>query len=253
MGVRISIYAVDVPKFEAFVQQLLVSVLWYYADYGPATNQSLHFYGELNYSANHEYGVSAWKDQKRRKLRDRSEIPEPLLAQTLRDYLTREESITLLSVLGCLSQCVTVDWCKEITRGYRRWWIGSFLDYLDRVDWVNRQDYLAIAELVQKVLRPYDCGKALPKKQYELGDFTFPIKPASEPDYYMGVWTASEAQFAMLLIRELLEEHEPRFTAPPDTSDDGTDWNEWVHKMLNQLYSIANLTYDNLAVVSFIT
>jgi hypothetical protein len=93
----------------------------------------------------------------------------------------------------------------------RRWWIGSFLDCAQTTTKATPQEYATIETLFQKILRGYNCGKALSQQYYEVTDFDFPVIPTDDTDLWMGVWTDSETACVIQFIRSLMQVHNLTF------------------------------------------
>lgn len=302
MGVYISLYAVDLARLEPFLDRSLASMLWYHAKHGvgkPDEDDHEPYYGVVSSDYSTEYisfprrgGVKKNRLRSSQPLTDLTEgesFTDPFLAIKVKDYLG-EDSYYIANFLGALEDCPEAKAVRCISKGYRRWWIGSFLDCVDKNKYASPQEYSQLVAMFQKVLRVYNCGKPLPESSYELANLTFPVIPEEDIDLWMGVWTEGEVSFILQFIHSLLEQHGPFFRAPagtmpvpdskkpsmawddpllaqmvlqehnPDNAAAGlasgmtdAEWNEWVHRMLDQLLRIEGLGYERPNVVSFLS
>ena len=265
MGVRISLYVVDLPQFEAYLEEPLGDILWYYAENGQNTQKPLTFFQEVERSRvsnlywavpDKRVKIRRWPDKKWTSLAKGAEYPDSFLLEKAHDYLIKEESFALRNLFDCLSYCPALNWVRSMSKGYRRAWIGSLLDYADNDPRISSDKYAAIVTLFQKVLRHYNCGKPLPERRFTLSDFRFPVIPTGDESLWMGVWTDSELAAMLRFLRKLTSEPEPFFRAPPESTgiepDTDDEWNEWVWKMISQLRRAETLEFEKPYLVSFI-
>ncbi len=293
MGVRISLYAIDLPQFRIFLDRSLASTLWFYAENGspdwplPFTDLEPSF---ARYVSSPMIGVRMHKEGQHWVDLTRPEtFADPFLSTKLQDYLNNSDSFALKFVLRALALCASVNWVQPISEAYRRWWIGSFLDYVEQDTGLSPDGYARLAAIFQKILRIYNCGKALPELEYKLSDFDFPVIPIEDDDLWMGVWTETEVRFVLDFLHSLLKRNAPHFTAPPETIvvadskrgalrfDDelllemiaqehnpysgaaglasgliDQEWNEWVQQMIEELLRVDDFGFEEPNLVSFI-
>jgi hypothetical protein len=258
MGVRISLHAVDVPKFEEYLDQPLAAILLDYSEHGSNEwPQRFTFPGMIRYESYFKSGIRRLEGQEAPVTLLESDVfEETRLSINAKTYLQNETSFELNFFLRALCQLSSVDWVEEISNGSRRWWIGSFLDYLDKNDDVPSEDYVKIEKMFQKVLRPFNCGKELTEVAYQLSEFEFPVIPNNDVDLWMGVWDKSELNFMVDLIQTIFSGNEPRFKSPPldigIAPETDEDWNKLVLTALNQLLTIRDLQYEEPNVISFV-
>jgi hypothetical protein len=259
MGVRINMYAVDVPPFEAFIDQSVGAALWHYVSNGSDRERVISWDdadSQQRYRAAPGSLTTIEKRGKRVTLTRERVAEEPFFQQRVRDYLGRESSYALLCLLRALSHCPPADFVREITTGHRRWWIGELLDYADQAPSISREDFARFVVLCQKVLRGCDCGKPLPERPFTVTDFRFPVIPKDDTDMWMGVWSDGETEFALDILRRIAEQ-QPRFKAPPGpvgiAPEAEEDWDKWVHEMIRQVLVIGGLKFRRLNVVTFIS
>ncbi len=256
---------VDLPQFEAYLEEPLGDILWYYAENGEDTQNPLTFFQETKQSRvsnlfwsmpGKGVNMRRWPDKKWQSLTKGAEYPDSFLLQKAHAYLIKTESYALHNLLDCLSCCPALTWVQSISTGYRRAWIGSLLDYADCDPRISADEYLTIVTLFQKVLRHYNCGKPLPERQFTLSDFRFPVIPADDTGFWMGVWTDSELTLMLRFLNKLTSEPKPFFRAPPESTgiepDTDDEWNEWVWKMISQLRRAETLEFEKPYLVSFI-
>lgn len=264
MGVRIDVYAVDTAEMNILASTKLHHLLWYYADQPCVSNDLpiLRLYEDEHpriYHASPEYGVySMDRSQKKKTVLSKEDSADLLfLSSTLADFYSHQSSFAFRNLLECLSACPTIEWVYQVSQGHRRWWIGSFLDSAVSVLGTNSQEYALLAMLFQKMLREYDCGKALPKQQYDLSDFTFPIMPEDDTDNRMGIWVREETHSFLQILDAITTPTMPMFKAPsgkvgiaPDTDD---AWNQWVQEIIGEFLYVKTLPFKDLNLLSFIS
>ncbi len=259
MGVRISLYAVDVPPFEQFIDRSLGEVLTDYAARGLDSDRRLWWWDD---SRDRRFLAVPGKpllyaDSSANYVDYDTNEPDAFLSHSIEDFLRKQSGHELKSLLRALCGFPPHDFVREIMCDQRRWWIGSLLDYAERAPDSVPGEYSRLAQVWQEVLRPYGCGKSLPSQKTASRDFTFPVIPAEREDPWMSSWTADEASFVVSCFRRIQSQN-PRFKAPlgelgivPETAD---DWHVWVSEMLESVLRINEcLTYEQLAVVSFIS
>jgi hypothetical protein len=258
MGVRISIYAVDVPSFEAFIDQPIGDALWRYAENGSDRERIIYWTDmqrERSYRAAPGEPLKYEQHSAWIPLTKASISEHPFLKEKIRDYLARDHSFSLMWLLRGLSRFPPTDFVREITTGYRRWWIGSLLDYAERAPDISGDDFARFVSLCQKILRGRDCGRALPEREIGLADFSFPVIPCDDTDLWIGVWSEDESRFALDFLRRI-EHHRPRFKRPPGpigiAPESEDEWDKWVHEMIRQVLVIAELKFDRPNVLTFI-
>jgi hypothetical protein len=254
MGIRIEMYAVDLPPFNRLLENRLGEVLRLYADHG-TSEYSLRYFGdgtESDYCAQPKKGVF-WLTRKAQRVAD-GELPAEL-NRRLGDVLEGGTTYFLAGVLQALSSVPAIEWIEEITSDHRRWWIGSLFDYLECSSRFPKQDVLRLTALFQIVLRGRDCGKPMLRHEVNVADFAFPVHPQDDPDFSMGVWTGDEAAFVVDLFRRVKDQN-PQFRQPPGpigfapTTDVG--WNEWVNEMMEQILAIGRLAFEEMRIITFI-
>lgn len=294
MGVYISLYAIDLPQFRDFLDQSLASALWLYAENG---SQAWPLYftalepSLTRYISSPKIGVQMHKVGQSLVNLTRSETcADPFLSTKLQDFLNNSDSFALNFVLRALALCASINWVQQISSEGRRWWIGSFLDYVEQDATLSPASYAQLVALFQKVLRGYNCGKTLPKLEYELANFNFPVIPVEDADLWMGVWTETEVRFVLDFLHSVLTRNNPYFKAPTETIeiaysnregiklDDelliqmmmqehnagygaaglasgltDREWNEWVQQIIRELLRVDDFGFEAPNLVSFIS
>jgi len=184
---------------------------------------------------------------------------DPNLSVSCKEHLaTRGYTIELNLLLRVLADCSTVPWVRTLSSGYRRWWIGSLLDWVQRTNLLSAGDYAEYEILFLKVLRGWDCGARLSGVQVQLSDLDFHIIPKFENGSgRLGVWTREEVGVFVQCTRCILSLN-PQFGVTPiwestsTSAADEAEWNDWVHQMLYQLLVIEGLGYSTPNMVSTI-
>lgn len=268
MGVRIDMYAVDIPFFESFLDRSVADALWlYYDDIGSNEQRVLRFYigDESDYMAMYYVkpgeGVFLWCNKEKKPI-ERSTSEHAFLTMKLRDYFTGENGIYLIkyspslnNLLDCFSLCPSIKFIVPITTGYKYWWVEDFLEYAESAYCIQAKDHAEAVTLFRKILRVYGhpWGSRKAQDAYKLNDFSFPIMPVDDIDLWMGVWTDSDVAFVINLI-ELLMEQDPNFEHPSGLLTDSRDPDSWilVHNRLQEILQIKKLNFKELRVVSFI-
>jgi hypothetical protein len=259
MGVRLELFALDLPRFTAFIRQPVWEWLWYYADNGTAqggdvlmpANDDAH----IVYVATPRLGVMRAVGNKSVALDRRNRPGDPLLSDTLHDYLASNSPWRLQDLLTAVGRCPPNDCVRLVTSGHRRWWIGSLLDYAEKTLGPAAPDYLFLASLFRKLLGWYDCGKVLPAPAVVESEPRFPLRLQEDPDIHTGVWRDEETFLVMDILRSMMSEH-TRFSKPPlpvgVAPEKEEDWNDWVHQMIAHILSIDAFPPAMRSVVSFI-
>jgi hypothetical protein len=256
MGVRITLFAVDVPQFITFIQRSVWEWLWQYVDSGPPNGPVARIWVNKEKStriiqATPQVGVVGPDGKRLHRLNTPA---DPLLSCSLHDYLTRNSPWKLYDLLDAMVECPNES-VRLIARSQRRWWIGSVLDYAEKTLGSTAPDYRHLASLFQRVLRGYDCGKILPKSRDTVPDFRFPLFLQDDPDLRMGVWTEEETLFVLETIRSITYE-KTRFAILPGTAgfppDTDEAWNQWVQEIVGQILAIDAFPLTMRTVISVI-
>src|SRR5689334_22311704 len=143
MGIRISLFAVDVPAFAEFIKRPLGDLFWYFSDHASGNSDDLGDALYLwewppskgRYFARPGRDVIVVRGEKPRTTgpisRSMSEWPAFLKLPT-NEFLSNEDSGHLLRLLRALTQCPAASFVRSITDGYKRWWVGSMLENAER-------------------------------------------------------------------------------------------------------------------------
>jgi hypothetical protein len=258
MGVRITLFAVDLSQFSSVIHQSLWDWLWYYVDHGTpdkdAFRTGINDEEKTTFLARPQVGVVARVGAKEARLSRLNKPNEPLLTKSLQDHLG-DSPWGLKELLTALSHCPSNKSVRLLTQGNRRWWIGSFLEYSEYTLGPNAPDYIYLASLFQRMLRGYDCGKVLPKSDTNVNDVPFPVLMQDDPDLRMSVWTDEETCLVVEIIRSIMNK-DAKFAMPPSTVGiapaNDEDWNDWVHKMIGHILAIDAFPPAMRTVVGFI-
>jgi|SRR5688572_3809060 len=267
----LSLYAIDLPRFDILLGESLADILWYYVEHGVeeslylpcipilATDRSIHSYLAMPGSG---VGVLLWdeslKQSKPIVLTERPSNIDPFLSLKARDYLAMEDSSTFKGFLNALSLCPNLEFVKAVSVEERAWWLASFLDYLKFNSTGNRGIDLRIIDLLYKTLRGYDFERKEADDKYNLADLEFVVIPATEDDLRMGVWSENDVRFFIDYLRSLVGIDHPQFGTPPEFRTASvtlteSDWNEWVYDMIAQFLEIEKYSFTQPYIVSFIS
>jgi hypothetical protein len=183
MTVRISFFAVDLHPFEQFLAQSLGETLKFVAE---NRDEDGHVFFSMDigrYLASSRFGIlDGTGDRHYQGYVEMSTADidtDPNLSVPCRDHLaTRGYTTELYLLLDVLAGCSTVPWVHELRgQAYKRWWIGSLLDWVQRANVLSEDDYVDYEILFLKVLRGHPCGAPLSGLQVWLSDLDFPIIP----------------------------------------------------------------------------
>ena len=213
MGVRIDLYAVDVPAFAVRIDQSIGATLWEYAENGSDRAIAIDWNDQANnrrYRAVPGEPVACLEQGCWARLSKDGTAEVEFLRRTMRDYLGQESSYALLSLLRALSRCPNTAFVREISVRNRRWWIGSLLNYAECSGVFSHRDYERFVFLCQKILHGISCGKTLPDRAFAPADACFPVIPKDDADLKFGIWSEDETEFALGFLRRV-EEQQPRF------------------------------------------
>jgi len=270
MSEFLSLYVVDLPRFDAFLGESLADILWYYVKHGveeslfipcvpiDGSDWSIH-----SYFAHPGSGVSVllWdknlKQLKPTVLTERPSISDPFLSLTARAYFAMEDAGWFKQFLHSLSLCPTIEFVKAVSVEERAWWIASFLDYLKSNPTGNRDALLRSIELLHKrTLAGYDFEKRETDDKYNLTKLEFVVVPATEYDIRMGTWSENDVRFFINFLHALAGKDYTQFKTPPEFADFPTsmadsDWNGWVHDMIAQFLEIEKYNFAQPNLVSF--
>ena len=174
---------------------------------------------------------------------------------TMRDYLDGGPPGALNNLLDCLSTCRAAGFVEELSRGYRRWWIGSVLDAGKQTRAISADEFTAVACLFGRLLGPHDCGFKLslcpPEEPSPL-----PLEPRTDADCWMACWDDMEWQRAGEFTELIRTIPNLRFHCPPGPVGAGPttdrEWDEWTRRMLDDVMVAGRLDHEQPVLVSFI-
>jgi hypothetical protein len=259
MGVRIDIYAIDEARFAEFLQSSIGSVLRAYYEQGNDSNGAMYFgdtSGSVEYAAlpQKKFWIRALVAPFEMKDAIWDDLPNnPFLAQRLRDYVKTDSDVWFKIFLRQICACPNSSLIRQISSGYRRWWVGSMFQEARRATGIDHIEYDQVGLLFQRMLRSYNCGNSLPAAAWEPNESCFPVIPQTCSE--MSVWSTEEARLVIRFIKKLLLT-DPSFKKPPGkvgiAVETDEEWNEWVHAMLQQLLAFEHLGYAQPKIVSFI-
>jgi hypothetical protein len=261
MAVHISLYAVDIPAFENFATRSLRSILEYYRERAVSPKPSLVFVSHESDSEDLYWAVPGegiWYSNGKKKtlLSDQIAANNLFLSTRFDDYLPDGDSYDLLDVLLSFEGLQSIDWVRTISTGYRRWWVGSFLEYIQLALGHSNSTYLRVAALMQRALSGFDCGTILPPEENPQ-NLPFSFAPSKDnPDLRMSFWSSEESAFLCQTIRIMIADKQARFKKPSGfigiDSEADDDWNDWVYKVLQEILVLEDPSFKNRLALSFI-
>lgn len=259
MSIRIEFYAIDRHPFEQFLSKSLGEILKFAVENSDEDGH-VSFSMDIGsyYTASSRFGILK-HDQGRVKMSTADVDTDPNLSMSCQDHFsTRGYTTELNLLLRVLADCSMVPWVHALSKDYRRWWIGSLLDWVQRANVLSADDYADYETLFLKMLRGSECGAQLSGLQIRLSDLEFPIIPKFDNGGgRLGVWTEEDISCFLRCTKHLLA-LSPQFGTPPDrrwtsaSAADQAEWNDWVHRMLSSLLTIENMGYDRPHMVSII-
>ncbi len=257
MGIRIQAYAIDVTRFDRFLEKSLFDLLHLYAERGTLTDSSENVLRFTFYNANLErrhYCYTAAPDKGFISLKDSGWVdtlePCPDLQQSARQFINTASIYNFSWLLRAFSYCEGVEFIHEITSCYRRWWIGSALNVGEQV--LSAAEFDSIGRLFKKVLRGWNCDARTPTENPGVGFDGFPVSPEDDPDLSPGRWTAGETECALTLIQRIRDSGiEFKNPSKPSPHDD-TDWDALTCGMLDRFLAVNALGFEDCNVVTLI-
>jgi hypothetical protein len=257
VGTRIEFYAVDILPFKRFLEKSLADALRFAAQRGSQRFPLWFHTGSGRYMASPEYGILF--DDLQGRGRGYSHPTEaeldadPSLAISCQHHLALGDTAQLGGLVRVLADSDATPWVRELSRGFRYWWICSLLDGLQHSDVLAVGDREHYEALFLQVLRSVGCGPSLPKPKVARDQPDFPVVPQWEDEHWeMGVWTSEDVEQFLQCTDSLLASGLEFGQSADLELLHITDWNEWVLEMLRQLLVIEQLGYSRPNMVSFI-
>lgn len=256
MGIRITAHAVDAIGFAALIDRPLSRVLAHLREAERGTDVLFSPYDTLTRD---RYVVRADRQVVRTSTRGRVFLtPEeleavPFLRQSTRDYLFRGTSFDLDFVLRSFAAVPGLSSVREVTSGYKPWWIDSISSAARESRWLPPEDVAELEHFLVRILR----GSAWPgasAAQPPLAN-TFPVLPEDDPDHRMAILDEGETFRLSDLLGRLLQ-WDGRFAVPPalgESEDEGSPtWDEFVREMIGRFVRSAEPPTENVHLVTFI-
>ena len=256
MGVRISIYAFDAGPLRAFLEKPVSEVLQYYVKHGTASHSSIIVYDELrdgNFHASIEKGIIFNKNGLT-PVSEEELLENPGLQRSAVQAFSADSDIALSMLLRCLSSCPEINFIKEITEGYRIWWVKSFLEHFERDLGFSPSDRKVVKNMLCRLISADGRSEQFQGAKEMLRAEGFPVVSMDVCDN-ISAWTNSEIEILLKVIRSLTEWGDARFRRPNGNIGIGPEkdeeWNEWVHKMLRQLFELEKICFRPLRTINF--
>ena len=259
MGIRIDAYAVDVPKFAAFLDTTLGDLLRRYQLDGKDPSERLMFtLGDTpdTFFVNPGGSIGAWigsgSERHLAELTEERIHAIAALQRPAREHLSNDTIYQSLWLLRGFSKCQGIDFIQQLISGHRRWWIGSVLQFAHTH--FESSEYNELELLFRKVLRTFNCGCEIQKNDPGFIIEGLSFTPPDDPDLRFGRWSEEEA-FSIAVLLSRLMELLPTFTRPPGPigiAPDDSEWHQWVLENVEALRRIPNLRYSKVNVLTFI-
>jgi hypothetical protein len=258
MGIRIDAYAVDLPKFAAFLNTSLGDLLRRYQRDGKTPGERLMFTDNIcdTYFAS-PGGLIGGRvgDAPERHLEtlteDRIRAIE-VLQRPAREHLSRGSILQSSWLLRGFSKCKGIDFIQQLIEGQRRWWIGCVLQFAHTC--LEREEYERIEYLFRKILRRTNCGYEIQKNDPGFVSDGLPFVPEDDPNLAFGRWSQEESFAAASLLSKMMD-LSPTFTRPPGPigiAPNDSEWHKWVYDNVQSLMRIRDLNYSDCNILTFI-
>jgi hypothetical protein len=166
MGVRIDAYAVDLPRFAAFLNTTLGDLLRRYQLDGKDPGERLMFTSGHDcdtFFATPGGSIRAWlgsgSDRHVEELTEERIRTIDALQSPAYEHLSKDiyQSSRLLEGF---SDCRGIDFIERLTAGHRRWWVGSVLQFADTC--FERSEYDTLELLFRK-----SCGARIAATRFK--------------------------------------------------------------------------------------
>jgi hypothetical protein len=260
MGTRLYAYAVDLPEFDAFLNETLADLFCRYVRDGndPAKRLTLTAANSFDtYSATPGDSVVAlagdapdrhWEQLTKQQIRSSA-----FLQRTAREHLSNGSTIQAHWLLGAFCNCNGIDFIEPLILGHTRWWIGTLLQFAHRA--LARDDYEKLEHLFRRILRGLDCGFEIPSNDVGVNLGGLPFTLEDDLDFRFGRWSEDESISATLLLSYILT-LSPTFNRdtrrPIGIGPSDSEWHQWVYDNVSSLLRIQDLNYRVCNVVTFL-
>jgi hypothetical protein len=258
MGIRIDAYAVDLPRFDTFLNSTLADLLCQYQRDGINEKTPLRFTigntsdtFEAIPSGLMRAFIGDVPNRKEEILSEEQLRKIEILKRPVREHLSSDNIYQAKWFLNAFSNCKGIDFIEQLTEGHRRWWIGSVLKSAQPV--LSANEFKELEYLFAKILRGLDCGfnRAVGDPGF-VGD-GLPFTPDDDPDLKFGRWLPKECPIAGELLSKVMASS-PKFRAsePTGIDQDDSDWHERVRNNVTSFLQIRDLDYSVCNMLSFI-
>ena len=260
MGVRIDAYAVDLPRFTAFLNTRLGDLLRRYQLDGKNPGERLVFTSgptDDTFFASPGGSIGAWlgsgSDRHMEELTEERIRTIDALQSPAGEHLSKDSIYQSGWLLRGFSDCRGIDFIERLTAGHRRWWIGSVLQLAHTC--FERSEYDALELLFRKILRGANCGYNIQKSDPGFVTEGLPFTPENDPDLRFGRWSEEESFVATALLSRMMG-LSPTFTCPPERTGlvamEDSEWHQWACENVKALLRIRDLNYSTCNVLTFI-
>ena len=265
MSTRITVFAVDIVAFAEFLRRPLWRVLvdarrtapetevmfsvWKGPRLSPWGGPSQHYGITKDRRLYHSYGTGRSES---RCITDDEAAADPQLQESVGDYLPTQSTFGLEFLLYDLNEVHHAEFIHEVSRGDRRYWIGSLLGTAHEL-WHNTPPFRELAGYFARILRGHDCFFPVKPHEKLSAPADFPVIP--QDDGQPGMAAFDEAESTRLIeLLDMVVQCEPTFRPPPLwTSSADIDWDSWVREMASACLAVHDLHLPNMNLVTFIT
>jgi hypothetical protein len=258
MGVRISAYAVDLPRLDAFLNASMAELLCRYARDGHDPDRYLFHVVERDTHATFcvapdrsIVGPYGFRPGEGPAVLTASQLEAAPFLQRPARALISGNAYQASWLLRAFGHCAGIDFIHPLIEWHRRWWIGSVLQTTHAL--FDQTSFDDLVLLFRKLLRGWNCGYPIPRCDVGVNAAGLPFTPEDNPDLRLGRWDEHES-FSAFDHLSLLLTSVPTFTPPPDfASDPGeSDWNGTAWDNVVALADVWNLDYRERNILSFI-
>ena len=258
MGIRLTAFAIDIPRFAALIERPVGELLWSLADQGTGeATEPVMLYEPKGPHYHARSGDGVWMSiidssgtlTQHPLARNGAAWPEALRASA-REFISTHNSYQLELLLQAVDRCCSNGPVVRVIAPERLDWIWSFLAAAETELTTAECEQLTL--LCQKLLRWRNW--ITPARHFRLSDFDFVVLPSDDDANEMGVWSVSEVGCVSTLSGKLLSNLQRSFNTPPATSSDldPQAWDQYVRTNAGRLRRLPSLPFQVLNLVSFV-
>ena len=265
MSVRISLYALDLARFEEHLKKPLVDLLRDYARKGKQEEPGLCIFEEGMAQGIRCYyarpgRIFVWDTTRRtgdqvlnHDLREEELGGIAYLRRSLGDHLKSSDVSQLRNVCSAFSEWDEPSFSNALLRGYKHGPPGALVQIARRIFGSDHPRTMRLLSLFQKVYRSLATDDPIKGRIYELSEFEFPLKPREDCDVWLSVWEEEEAWFVVETLDLLRQEEVSRAqNLYRETMSLGEEAEAYFREMVEGLLKLRNVQFKSLKVVGFV-